>query len=68
MTTTRSAGPRPATAAVQPHEDYGFFGPGSVTWKVWGYPTSLTVGFQRSVVVEELDPNLVAAVDKTHDI
>jgi uncharacterized protein (DUF2236 family) len=34
MTTTRSAGPRPATAAVQPHEDYGFFGPGSVTWKV----------------------------------
>lgn len=51
-----------------PHEDYGFFGPGSVTWRVWGYPTSMTVGFQRSVVVEELDPNLVAAVDKTHDI
>jgi uncharacterized protein (DUF2236 family) len=68
MTTTRSAGPRLATTGVQPHEDYGFFGPGSVTWKVWGYPTSLTVGFQRSVVVEELDPNLVAAVDKTHDI
>jgi uncharacterized protein (DUF2236 family) len=54
--------------AVQPHEDYGFFGPDSVTWRVWGYPTSLTVGFQRSVVIEELDPNLVAAVDKTHDI
>ena len=53
---------------VTAHEDYGFFGPDSVTWKVWGYPTSLTVGFQRSVVVEELDPNLVAAVDKTHDI
>ena len=56
------------TTAVQPHADYGFFGPESVTWKVWGYPTSLTVGFQRAVVVEELDPNLVAAVDKTHDI
>lgn len=56
------------TTTVQPHEDYGFFGPDSVTWKVWGYPTSLTVGFQRAVVVEELDPNLVAAVDKTHDI
>ncbi|MGH3638839.1 MAG: oxygenase MpaB family protein [Mycobacterium sp.] len=66
MTTTRSV--EPAKTAVQPHEDYGFFGPGSVTWKVWGYPTSLTVGFQRSVVVEELDLNLVAAVDKTHDI
>ena len=49
----------------EPHEDYGFFGPGSVTWKVWTYPTALTVGFQRSVVVEELDPNLIAAVDQT---
>ena len=46
-----------------PHEDYGFFGPDSVTWRVWRYPTSLTVGFQRSVVIEELDPALIAAVD-----
>ena len=53
---------------VTPHEDYGFFGPDSVTWKVWSYPTSLTIGFQRAVVVEELDPALVAAVDKTSDI
>lgn len=53
---------------VEPAADYGFFGPESVTWKVWSYPTSLTVGFIRSVVVEELDPDLVAAVDKTHDI
>ena len=50
---------------VTPHEDYGFFGPDSVTWKVWTYPTSLTVGFQRSVVIEELDPALIAAVDQT---
>jgi len=53
---------------ITPHEDYGFFGPGSVTWKVWSYPTSLTIGFQRAVVVEELDPALVAAVDKTQGI
>ncbi len=53
---------------VQPHEDYGFFGPDSMAWKVWGYPTSLTVGFQRAVVVEELDPALVASVNKTRDI
>lgn len=53
---------------VQPHDDYGFFGPGSVVWKVWGYPTSLTVGFQRAVVVEELDPPLVAAVHHTQGI
>jgi uncharacterized protein (DUF2236 family) len=52
----------------KPHEDYGFFGPGSVTWKVWSYPTSLTVGFQRSVVVEELDPSLIAAVDQTNAV
>ncbi|MEV5000341.1 oxygenase MpaB family protein [Nocardioides sp. LML1-1-1.1] len=54
--------------SVTPPEDYGFFGPGSVAWKVWGYPTSLTVGFSRAVVVEELDPNLVASVDRTQDI
>ncbi len=53
---------------VEPHEDYGFFGPGSVTWKVWSYPTSLTVGFQRAVVVEELDPALIAAVDASGDV
>jgi uncharacterized protein (DUF2236 family) len=56
------------STSVTPHEDYGFFGPDSVTWRVWGYPTSLTVGFQRSVVVEELDPALVAAVDATQAI
>lgn len=53
---------------ITPLEDHGFFGPGSVTWKVWGHPTSLTVGFSRAVVVEELDPNLVASVDRTQDI
>ncbi|WP_436499931.1 oxygenase MpaB family protein [Actinokineospora sp. HUAS TT18] len=53
---------------VQPHEDYGFFGPGSVVWKVWGHPASAVVALQRAVVVEELDPALVAAVDGTQDI
>jgi uncharacterized protein (DUF2236 family) len=53
---------------LEPAEDYGFFGPDSVTWKVWSYPTSLTVGFIRAVVIEELDPALVASVDHTHDI
>jgi uncharacterized protein (DUF2236 family) len=53
---------------VKPHADYGFFGPDSVTWRVWSYPTSLTVGFQRSVVIEELDPFLLAAVDATNKV
>jgi uncharacterized protein (DUF2236 family) len=57
-----------ASTRIKPHEDYGFFGPESVTWKVWTYPTSLTVGFQRSVVIEELDPALIAAVDATGDV
>jgi len=52
----------------QPLEDYGIFGPGSVTWRVWSYPTGLTVGFQRSVVVEELDPFLVASVHTSQKI
>ncbi|MET9683581.1 oxygenase MpaB family protein [Streptomyces coeruleorubidus] len=53
---------------VEPHEDYGFFGPGSVAWKVWGYPTAPIVGFQRAIVVEPLDPPLVAALDATQDL
>ena len=54
--------------AIEPMEDYGFFGPDSVTWRVWSYPTSISVGFSRSVVVEELDPFLVASVDATSKI
>ena len=42
-------------------DDYGFFGPGSPSWKVWASPTSL-IGFQRSVVLEHFDPYLAAAV------
>lgn len=57
-----------AAPRLEPAEDNGFFGPGSVTWKVWSYPTSLTIGFQRAVVIEELDPHLVAAVTTTHGI
>lgn len=53
---------------LTPAEDYGFFGPDSVAWRVWSYPTGLTIGFQRAVVIEELDPALVAAVDTTHAI
>jgi uncharacterized protein (DUF2236 family) len=49
-------------------DDYGLFGPDSVAWRVWGYPTSLTVGFQRSVVVEELDPFLLASVEATNRV
>ena len=45
----------------RPWQDYGFFGPGSVSWRIWSSPTSL-LGFQRSVVLEHFDPFLTAAV------
>jgi uncharacterized protein (DUF2236 family) len=47
-------------AAIR-QDDYGFFGPGSPSWKVWAAPTAL-IGFQRSVVLEHFDPFLAAAV------
>ncbi|MFI6869179.1 oxygenase MpaB family protein [Nocardia sp. NPDC050406] len=53
---------------VTPAGDYGFFGPDAVAWRVWMYPTSAVCGFSRSVVIEELDPFLVAAVDRTGKI
>lgn len=56
-----------ATTTVTPHEDYGFFAPDSVTRRVWGYPTTPLIGIQRATVIEELDPNLIAAVDATGD-
>nr|WP_232328515.1 oxygenase MpaB family protein [Kibdelosporangium sp. MJ126-NF4]CEL23011.1 hypothetical protein [Kibdelosporangium sp. MJ126-NF4]CTQ90151.1 hypothetical protein [Kibdelosporangium sp. MJ126-NF4] len=59
---------RGARSRITPHADHGFFGPDSVTWKVWTSPTSLTVGFQRAIVIEELDPALVASVDATKAI
>ncbi len=49
-------------------QDYGFFGPDSVTWKVWGYPTSIVLGFLRAVVIEELDPHLVASVEQSGQV
>ncbi|QNG21035.1 DUF2236 domain-containing protein [Rhodococcus triatomae] len=42
-------------------DDYGFFGPGSPSWKVWASPTAL-IGFQRAVVLEHFDPALAASV------
>jgi uncharacterized protein (DUF2236 family) len=53
---------------VAPLADYGFFGPGSVTWKVQSYPTAFTVGFQRTVVTEMFEPFLLASVNDTQAV
>jgi uncharacterized protein (DUF2236 family) len=59
---------RAAAQQAAPHDDYGFFGPGSVTWKVFTHPASLTVAFQRTVATEVLEPFLVAAVEATGSV
>ncbi|ALG87016.1 oxygenase MpaB family protein [Gordonia phthalatica] len=41
--------------------DYGFFGPGSPTWKVWTAPTAV-IAFQRAVSLEHFDSGLTASV------
>ncbi|MFI5625364.1 oxygenase MpaB family protein [Nocardioides sp. NPDC051685] len=53
------------TREITPHEDYGFFGPDSITQKVWGHPAVPLMGIVRAVTIEELDPNLLAAVHDT---
>ena len=58
----------PRSTKVEAAADAGFFGPDSVAWRVWAYPTSTVMGFQRAVGIEELDPFLVAAVDATQRI
>lgn len=52
----------------QPLLDYGVFGPDSVAWRVWTFPTTPTVAISRAVVVEELDPFLTATVNATSRI
>jgi uncharacterized protein (DUF2236 family) len=53
---------------TKPAADYGFFGPKSLTWKVWGTASSFALGFMRAVSIEQLDPNLNAAVIDTGDV
>ncbi len=48
-------------------DDYGFFGPGSPSWKIWTAPTAV-IGFQRAVVLEHFDPFLTAAVADSRGI
>ncbi|MFF5033946.1 oxygenase MpaB family protein [Nocardia salmonicida] len=50
---------------VVPHQDYGFFGPDSVAWRVFRYPTTLSVAFQRTAVTEMFEPFLMASVADT---
>jgi uncharacterized protein (DUF2236 family) len=59
---------RRRTPNIKPQADYGFFGPESITWKVFSYPSSMTVGFQRTVATEVFDPFVNAAVADTGSV
>jgi uncharacterized protein (DUF2236 family) len=54
--------------AVEPHADYGFFGPDSVAWKVFTHPAVVTIAFQRTVLVEVLEPRVLASVMTTQSV
>lgn len=56
------------TNAPAAYADYGFFGPDSVVWKVFRFPSSFTVGFQRTVISEMFEPFLLASVSATDAI
>lgn len=56
------------TASFPPHRDYGLFGPDSVAWKVFSYPSTEFIGFQRTVVTEMFEPFLMAAVHDTQAV
>lgn len=61
------------TRSKRPRENYerddeGFFGPKSIAWKVWTFPSSALQGFARAVTIEHLDPDLVAAVDHSGQV
>lgn len=60
--------PRGAAKDMATRADEGFFGPGSVAWKVWTFPTPALQGFFRAVTIEHLDPDLVAAVDDSRQV
>lgn len=46
---------------TQPAEDDGFYGPGSVAWKVIGHPAAI-IGGMRALIVQALEPHAMAGV------
>ncbi len=49
-----------------PPEDFGLFGPTSVTWRIHGDPASL-IGGLRALLIQALRPQAMAAVDQHSD-
>lgn len=48
-----------------PHEDDGYFGAGSITWKVMSHPAALQVGGAVAVLLQVLDPGEARHLSRT---
>ncbi|MDX2377103.1 DUF2236 domain-containing protein [Microbacterium sp. LRZ72] len=48
-----------------PREDDGYFGPGSVTWKVISHPAALNIGGGLAVLLQVLDPGEMRHLSRT---
>lgn len=57
----------PRLASTLRREDYGFFGPDSVAWRVWSHP-SVLIGLQRAVAMQFLNPFFAAAQEDAQSI
>lgn len=57
-----------SSSALLTRKDYGFFGPDSITWKIFSYPTASTIGFQRTAAVEMFEPFVLASVHDSGSI
>ncbi|MBA0046711.1 oxygenase MpaB family protein [Mycobacteroides sp. LB1] len=56
-------GKRALKIANGPRRDAGYFGPGSVSWRVWGHPVISLAGIRGSIVAV-FDPAGAAGVDQ----
>ncbi|TWS19093.1 DUF2236 domain-containing protein [Tsukamurella asaccharolytica] len=56
-------GKRALRIANSPRVDAGYFGPGSVSWRIWGHPVTAVSGIRGSIVAV-FDPAGAAGVDQ----
>ncbi len=50
---------------ARPREDDGYFGPGSVTWRVIAHPAALGIGGGMAVLLQVLDPGEMRHLSRT---
>lgn len=61
----RGLGASVRSVLTGPREDDGYFGPGSVTWRVMAHPAALNVGGGMAVLLQVLDPGEMLHLSRT---